>query len=77
MNRLKALIAAGRFLVPDGTSTIPAIAVSRWEKFRRPALADEPSNFYQQLDMLQHLRQQAAKIGRLNGREHVAWGRTP
>src|SRR5437870_6755193 len=45
MNRLKRCIAAGRFLVPDGTSTIPAIAVSGWGKFQRPALAAELSNF--------------------------------
>ena len=44
MSRLKAIYRAGRFPVPAGTFTIPAIAASGWGKSPRLAPVAAPSN---------------------------------
>ena len=57
--------------MPAGTSTTPAIAASGWKRFRKPACAAEPSDSIEQLDMLQHLRQQARRELLAESRKHA------
>jgi hypothetical protein len=72
MNRLKLYIVAGRSAVLARTFTTLAIVANGWRKFPRPELAAAPSNsISQQLDLLQHLRQQARRQLLAESRDHA------